>query len=172
MGFALPAAIGVSFASYMGYVAAITGDGSFNQNPQELAVVAYHKLPIKLFVTDNNGYISIRDTQKKIFNNHFVGESPKSGLYFPDLELVSRAYGIQYLLIDSLKALEEKLPVIFSDSSPMVIDVKVDKDQKIAPRDSAVILDDGRIVSKPLEDMYPFLLDDEFHENMKIKSLR
>jgi acetolactate synthase-1/2/3 large subunit len=172
MGFALPAAIGVSFASRKGPVVVITGDGSFNQNPQELAVVAYHKLPIKLFVTDNNGYISVRDTQRRIFNNHFVGESPESGIFFPNLELLSRAYGIQYLLIDSLKILEEKLPIIFSDSSPVVIDIKVDRNQRIIPRDSAVVLNDGRIVSKPLEDMYPFLPDDEFYENMKVKPLR
>jgi acetolactate synthase-1/2/3 large subunit len=172
MGFGLPAAIGVSFASSMGMVAAITGDGSFNQNPQELAVMAYHKLPIKLFVADNNGYFSIRQTQKKFFGGHFVGESSLSGLAFPNLELLVKSYGVEYLLVDSIKTLKNKLPVIFGSQRPMVIDIKLLKDQEIIPTNSSEILEDGRMRSEPLEDMYPFLPRREFQENMQIEILR
>jgi acetolactate synthase-1/2/3 large subunit len=168
MGFSLPASIGVSFALDQGMVIAITGDGSFQQNPQELTVLSYHCLPIKLFIAENNGYLTIRQTQKRFFDGHLVGESRSSGLSFPNLALLAKAYNIDYIKISSISQLEDSLKDIFSSDHPMLIEVTLMTDQEIIPTNSSVMNEAGKMVSKPLEDMYPFLDRSEFLSNMKI----
>jgi acetolactate synthase-1/2/3 large subunit len=168
MGFSLPAAIGVSFAVGKGMTVAVTGDGSMNQNPQELAVMAHNKLPIKLFVTNNNGYLSIRQSQRRYFDGRMVGESASSGLSFPDLSLLAQAYGVEYARIRSIEEMEQKLPSIFASAEPMLIEVILTPNQEIIPTNSSAMRADGSMVSKPLEDMYPFLSREEFLANMSI----
>ncbi len=168
MGFGLPAAIGVSVA-HEGPVVTITGDGSFQQNIQELSVVKHHNMPIKIFVMNNNGYFSIRQTQTKFFSSNFVGESVQSGIDFPDTKKIADAYGIEYHFIDNIEKLNNQLEYILNSEEPMVIEVKLLADQAIIPTNSAFIKPDGLMVSKPLEDMAPFLSRDEFMENMIVK---
>lgn len=169
MGFGLPAAIGVAVASSSNMVALITGEGSFNQNPQELAVLKYHNFPVKVFVMNNNGYLSIRQTQRKFFDSNFVGESKESGLYFPNIEFLAKAYNLKYLHIDSLLSLETNLDYIFKNDEPMLVDVMLLEDQEIIPTNATLIQEYGKMISKPLEDMYPFLPREEFLENLKVK---
>ena len=168
MGFGVPAAIGVCRVSANKPVVTITGDGSFQQNLQELAVIKYHEMPIKVFVTNNNGYLSIRQTQKKFFNNNYVGESSISGLYFPSTEKIANAYEIEYVYINTLEVLDNKLEYILKSDKPMIVEIIIPSNQQIIPTNSAYIKSDGIMISKPLEDMYPFLDRDEFYANMII----
>lgn len=170
MGFGLPAAIGVC-ASNNDTVITITGDGSFQQNLQELSVVKHHEMPIKIFVMNNNGYFSIRQTQSKFFNNHLVGESSISGISFPSTEKLAYAYDIDYVYIENLDQLANNLDSILNCKKPVIIEVKLLTDQAIIPTNAAYIKPDGTMVSKPLEDMAPFLDREEFFSNMIIKPI-
>ena len=114
MGFTLPAAIGVAIANNSKPVLAITGEGSFMQNLQELEVLKYHSLNIKLFVMDNGGYFSIHQTQKKFFNGNYVGESEQSGLSFTDIEKLACAFGVAYYKLETIQQCEEKLEEILN----------------------------------------------------------
>ena len=101
MGDGLPAAIGACISNNRKTTVCIEGDGSLQQNIQELATVAYHKLPLKLFVLSNDGYHSIRQTQTNYFPDNIVGCGLESGLYFPDLKLIAKSYNLDYILIEN-----------------------------------------------------------------------
>lgn len=171
MGYTLPAAIGVAISDLSKTVVGIVGDGSLQQNIQELIVLKAHNLPVKLVVMNNDGYLSIRQTQRKFFKDNFVAEGPHSGVIFPKTEDISKAYGLDYYYIDTIKKAEELLPVIFSKSGPSVIEVKTLPFQEIIPTSSSAMKKDGTMVSKPLEDMYPFLDRETFLNEMIVKSV-
>jgi acetolactate synthase I/II/III large subunit len=169
MGFSVPAAIGVSVAENKGKVISITGDGSVQQNIQELQVIKFHSLPIKLFIMNNNMYFSIHQTQKKFFNSNFVGESKDSGISAPDFQKIAYAYDISYHKINKIKDAEEKIPEILASNEPEIIEIMVDKKQEIKPSNTALLQSNGIMISKPLEDMYPFLDRKEFSADMIVK---
>lgn len=169
MGFGLPAAIGVSMATDMGDVVTVTGDGSFNQNLQELAVLKYHKLPVKVFVMNNNGYMSIRAAQMKKFKGNLVGSGTTSGLFFPDLRVIASAYQIPYLYIDSIDKLNDEIENILDSREPMLIEVKTIENQDIIPTNMTKVLEDGTLRSSSLEDMYPFLEPEELEAAMSVE---
>ena len=169
MGFTLPACIGVSIAKRRKEVLGITGDGSFQMNIQELQTIIHNKLPIKIFVWNNDGYLSIRATQSKFFEGRFIGTDKDSGVSFPSLEKISKAYGIKYFKISKSSKLEKDLEKILSFSGSVICEVMCLRDQKIVPTVSSLKRDDGTMVSKPIEDMYPFLDRKEFLENMIVK---
>jgi acetolactate synthase I/II/III large subunit len=129
MGYALPASIGVSFALDR-RVICIIGDGSFQLNIQELQSVVHYKLPIKIFVLNNGGYLTIRSTQRRYFNR-FIGESPKSGISFPDTRKIAKAYGIKFVRVDNHKKLDKKLDEILSHSGSIICEVMMPRDQNI-----------------------------------------
>ena len=135
-------------------------------NIQELQTVAHHKLPIKIFVLSNNGYASIRQTQDAFFESRYVGCGPCSGVGFPEITKVANAYGLPTTIIDSHNNLKEIINSVLCTDGPMVADVRLSCDYKFEPKLSSERKPDGRIVSKPLEDMYPFLDRDEFKSNM------
>lgn len=166
MGFGLPAAIGVCAANKGKTVISITGDGSFQQNIQELEVLKLHQMPVKLFVMNNNGYLSIHQTQNKFFKGNYVGEGPMSGITFPDTKKIVEAYDINYYKIESMSDLNNLWDNIFEETKPIVIEVILCEDQEVYPTNAAQIRPDGVMVSKPLEDMYPFLDRDEFNSTM------
>lgn len=168
MGFTLPAAIGVSFAKE-GEVVAITGDGSFQMNIQELQTIVQYQLPIKIFVLNNNGYLSIRTTQSKFFEGRLMGTEPKSGISFPCLEKISNAYGIKYISAKILSELDEALNQTMSHNEPIICEIFCPEFQEIIPTVSSLKRADGKMVSKPTEDMYPFLDRKEFIDEMIIK---
>ena len=171
MGFSLPAAIGISVATNKGRILALTGDGSFQQNIQELQTVIEYDLPIKLFVLNNDGYESIRTSQKNYFNNRFLGESKQSGISFPDTLKIAEAYGIKAMRINEFQGLDEKLEEILNFDGPVICDVIVPRDQPIIPTVSSRVNVDGTMSSRPLEDMFPFLDREEYSSNLFIDEI-
>ena len=171
MGFTLPAAIGASVARSGGEVVGITGDGSFQMNIQELQTVVHHQFPVKQVEWNNNGYLSIRATQLKFFSGREIGTDPASGVSFPSTEKIATAYGIPFLRVSELNLLDAALQQLMAATGPMILEVMCPKNQEIIPTASSKKLPDGRMVSKPLEDMYPFLDRAEFLANMIVKPL-
>ena len=168
MGYSLPAAIGISVATNKGRVIALTGDGSFQQNLQELQTLIEYDLPVKLFVLNNDGYESIRVSQKNYFNNRLIGESNQSGLSFPDTLKIAKAYGIKAVRIRNYQELENKLDGILNFDKAVIVDVVIPKDQPIIPTVSSAVNSDGTMSSRPLEDMAPFLDREEYKKNLYI----
>ena len=171
MGFTLPAAIGVSFAKPGVCVVGITGDGSLQMNIQELQTIVHHNLPIKIVVWNNNGYLSIRATQKKFFESRFIGTDDKSGVSFPDLEKIANAYGLQFKRVSNSIELVDNISDFLNLDGPAILEVISPENQEIVPNVSALKKDDGTLVSKPIEDMYPFLDREEFLGEMIIEPL-
>ena len=168
MGFTIPASIGVAVSSPNDTVIGITGDGSFMQNMQELQVLKHHNFNVKIFIINNNGYYLINQTQKKYFNGNFVGESEVSGISFPNFEKIAYAFDIKYYMLETIKQCEEKLNSILLEKGPTIIEVIVDKNMEIMPLNASEIKEDGTMISKPLEDMYPFLDREIFKKEMII----
>jgi acetolactate synthase I/II/III large subunit len=164
MGYDLPAAIGAAFARSGKRVICIGGDGSLQMNIQELQTIVHHRLPVKIFVMNNSGYLSMRMTQAGFFGR-LTGESASSGTSFPDMVKVACAYGIPAMRIDRESQLGE-IDRALAANGPALIDVVLDRTQEFEPRSRARQLDDGRIVSPNLEDMYPFLDEAELMDNV------
>jgi acetolactate synthase-1/2/3 large subunit len=166
MGYGLPSAIGACLATGK-RVICLEGDGSIQMNIQELETVRYHNLPLKIFVFNNGAYLSMRFTQSMFFNGHTVGESAESGVGFPDFVKIARAYGIETYRINHNSELDV-IDEVLKMNDPVLCDVTIDSNQSFSPRITSKQLKDGRMVSSPLEDMYPFLSDEEFMSNMLV----
>jgi acetolactate synthase I/II/III large subunit len=167
MGYALPAAIGSAVARAGGRVICLEGDGSIQMNIQELQTVAYNRLPLKIFVLNNGGYLSIRTTQRNFFGR-LIGESPASGVSFPDFELLARAHGIPWARIESAEHFG-LVQSLLSAPGPALCEVMLDPAQEFEPRVKSRQLPDGTIVSPALEDMYPFLSPEELRTNLLLE---
>ena len=167
MGYTLPAAIGVAFATN-NRVLAITGDGSLQQNIQELQTLIQYDLPVKLFVLNNYGLNSTRAMQKNYFDSRFFGESKSSGISFPDTLKVAEAYGIKAVRVDNYANLPKIIDDVLSFDGPVICDVIVPRDQLIIPTVGSKVNDDGSMESRPLEDMSPFLDRDEYRSNLYV----
>lgn len=168
MGFGLPGAIGACFGNDLKKTICISGDGGLQMNIQELQTLAHYKLPIILFVLNNKGYLTIKLMQQNHFGK-YVGSDPSSGVSLPDIVKVSRAFGIEATKISNQKELNEKIDSVLSKPGPFVCEIVMPEDQPLIPRVSSVKRPDGSIVSRPLEDLYPFLDRKEFLENMIVK---
>ncbi len=166
MGYDLPAAIGAAVAGDGRQVICLAGDGSLQLNMQELQTVIHYKLPIKIFVLNNNGYLSIRTSQKGFFGD-VIGESPESDVTFPDFIKLAQVYGFQTKRLDNAD-FESGLRDVLNTTGPVLCEVMLDPAQGFEPRQSSRPLPDGRIVSAPLEDMFPFLDREELASNMLI----
>ena len=164
MGYDLPVAIGAAFAQNGKRVICLAGDGSLQMNIQELQTVVHNQLNIKLFVLNNNGYLSIRSSQRNFFSN-LTGEGPESGVTFPDIVKVATAYGLKSFYLNEPE-FKDKLKEILELPGAVLCEVILDPEQPFEPRLSSKQMPDGRIVTVPLEDMYPFLGRQEFFENM------
>ena len=168
MGFGVPASIGGCLASGRKRTICIDGDGSLQLNIQELETIRRLNLPIKFFILNNNGYASIRATQKTHFNGHFVASGPSSGLTLPDLSKIAAAYNIKAETIINHTEMRQKVRDILEYNGPVLCDVLIPPGQFTAPRISSIQTVDGNMVSKPLEDLWPFLDREEFKNNMII----
>jgi len=162
MGYGLPAALGVAVSDNSYRTICIDGDGSIMMNLQELATIAYNKLNIKIFVINNRGYHSIRQTQSNLFKPPFVGVDDESGVGFPDFGLVAKAFGLDYYKIDSEENCRNILKEILQMNKACIIEIIVDSQQNFAPKSSSKVLPDGKIVSPSMDDMFPFLERKEF----------
>lgn len=172
MGYDLPAAIGACMADSSEDIILITGDGSIQMNIQELQTIIHHKMPVKIFLINNGGYHSIRQTQKNFFGEPLVGVGDDSrDLSFPEMEKLSAAYGYPYASIHHNSELSETLSKVLSMAGPVICEIFVSREQNFEPKSSAKRLPDGTMVSPPLEDLSPFLSEEEMEENMIIKRL-
>jgi len=166
MGFGLPASIGACLASGKKRTVSIIGDGGLQHNIQELETIARLKLPLKLFILNNNGYASIRNTQKSHFKGHYVCCDPASGLTLPGISRIAKAYGIKYIRIKNHKNLKMLIKKALQTKGPVICEVMADPFLQTAPRLSSQVLPNGSIVSRPIEDLWPFLDRQEFRANM------
>lgn len=162
MGYGFPAAVGVAVADNRRRTLCIDGDGSVMMNLQELATVAYNRLNIKLVILNNNGYLSIRQTQTNLFQPPFVGIDGTSGLGFPDFGKLADSFGIPYFQISREGECDEILKEVLESEGPCICQVFVDPEQNFEPKSASKVLPDGRIVSPSLDDMKPFLEREEF----------
>ena len=171
MGHDLPAAIGAYFGALAARgeqrrVICLAGDGSVMLNIQELQTIAHGRLPVKIFVLNNRGYLSIRGTQQNFFGR-LTGTGPESGVSFPDYTAVARAFGLPARSLSGPE-FPVALGEVLAAPGPCLCDIVLDPSQGFEPRMSSRQLEDGRIVSAPLEDMYPFLDRDELARNMLV----
>lgn len=173
MGFMIPATVG-AYEAHNGKkkIIGVTGEGSFQFNIQELQTIAHHKMPIALFVLNNNGYLSIKTTQNKFFESRISGADKDSGVSFPDLKLVSQAYGIEYIQITELDELKQYLPQILEANHPIICEIICPEDEVIYPTSATKQMEDGSLKSQPLENMFPFLSQEEFEREMKVSILK
>ena len=167
MGYDIPASIGAAFAAPGQRIVCLAGDGSGMLNIQELQTIAHHRLPIKVFLLNNGGYLSIRMTQGNFFKGNFVGEGPRSGVSFPDFVRVAEAFGLKSARLEG-NNFEEGLDAFLASEGPGLCEVMLDPDQQFEPKLSSRQLPDGKIVSASLEDMAPFLEREELESNMLV----
>jgi acetolactate synthase-1/2/3 large subunit len=165
MGFMIPAAIGSYYANPDAFIIGVTGEGSFQFNIQELQTIVHNNLPITLIVLNNGGYLSIRNTQNKFFNSRLSGESKDSGISFPNLKKIAKAYGIEFKRIKTMKQLN-KIDDLIHRNSPIIIEIMCPSDEAIYPTSATQQMEDGSLKSQPLENMFPFLSKEEFETEM------
>jgi acetolactate synthase-1/2/3 large subunit len=171
MGNGLPGSIGVCIAGGRRRTVCVDGDGGFQFNIQELETVARLNLPIKFFVLNNGGYASMRASQTNFFGSPQLGCDSRTGITVPDLCKVAAAFGLPTARIESQANLREQVRKVLETPGPVVCDVLVIPDEVRGPRLSSMQRPDGSLVSKPLEDLWPFLDRDEFYANMIVQPL-
>jgi acetolactate synthase-1/2/3 large subunit len=141
------------------------GDGSFQMNIQELQTMVHHQLPVKIFVWNNDGYLTIRATQNKLLGGRTIGTDKDNGTSFPNLSKIAYAYGIKHIAAKDENELAEKIKETLSFQAPIICEVICDSNQE-SLTSSSEVLPDGTIVSRPLEDMFPFLDRQEYKSNI------
>jgi acetolactate synthase-1/2/3 large subunit len=171
MGTGLPGSLGACLASGRRRTICINGDGGFQLNIQDLETVHRLNLPIKYFILCNGAYASIMTTQRSHFQGRYVASEPSSALTLPDVTKVAAAYGIRTAEIHSHEDLREGVRAVLAMEGPVVCAVSISAEQATAPRVTSAMRPDGSIISKPMEDMWPFLDRDEFLSNMIVAPL-
>ncbi len=167
MGYDLPAAVGACIAAGYEEITCLTGDGSIQMNLQELQTIVHHRLPVKIFVINNEGYHSIRQTQRNYFKDSLVGVGTDSAdLSFPSMEKLAWAYGYPYYKIEANGQLP-KITEILKKEGFCICEVFVDTKQCFEPKSATGQLADGRMVSLPLEDLAPRLPEEEIKKIMR-----
>lgn len=166
MGYGLPAMFGAGLASNAKSLVGVEGDGSLMMNIQELQTIRMLDLPLKLFLFNNRGYASIRNTQRNYFEGRFVGTGPEGRLGLPDFVALTKANGIESMRIEDAADLVSGVREALARRGPLIIDVQVQRDEALWPKSAALPQPDGTIRSMPLEDMSPLLSREEFRANM------
>jgi len=157
MGYGLAGAIGASIALPERRTILVEGDGGFSQNLQELAMLSLHGMNLKVFIFSNEGYASIRMTQRNYFNGDYLGCDTKTGLGFPDWKILSNAYGIDCIVLNSIPENSTDFEQLWASSGPAIFILKVHPEQTYFPKIASQILPDGRMKSSPLHMMSPDL---------------
>lgn len=171
LGYDLPAAIGACIGSNKKTVTLTVGDGSIQFNIQELQTIVTYKLPIKIFVYDNKGYLSIKNTQKGFFKRNFVASDNRTGVICPDMEKIAKAYGIPSIRIDNHRDLKSKIKKAYNIKGPVICILNMAEFVDVIPKTGSILLRNGKMVSRPMEDMYPYLSEKDLKENMIIKTI-
>lgn len=160
MGFGLPGAIGASFADRSRRVICLAGDGGFQMNIQELQAIAHHRIPIKIFILNSNGYLAISLMQDNLFGGQYFGSNPQSGVSAPDFTRIANAYGITSHKIDSPDNFTpEVMAMIMSSDDPVLTEIIIPPNQLMIPRVQSMRGEDGKIVSGSIDVMFPYLSD-------------
>lgn len=170
MGYGLPAAIGLCLAGGKRETICLEGDGSIMMNLQELQTIITNKLPIKIFLINNQGYHSIRITQSNLFSEHCkVGIGPESGdLSFPEYKKIAEAFGYPYFEAHSNEEMKQVVNQVLDTPGFVFCEIFTDTVQVWEPKSSTKRLEDGTLISPPLEDLAPFLPREELEKNMFI----
>jgi len=166
MGWGLPAAVGACFGRQRKRTICLTGEGGLMLNIQELATIMHHQLPIKLFVLNNGGYLTIKQTQELGFENRVMGSTKETGLSFPDMLKVAEAHHIPAVRLDRQERLREAVQRVLDHPGPFLCEIMMDPDQEQIPKIVYRRRADGTAEYAPLEDLYPFLDREELAENM------
>lgn len=157
MGFALPASIGAQFAKRHNLIVPIIGDGSIMMNLQELETIRSYDLPIKLIIINNNVYSIIRRRQKDLFRKRTIGTDPSNGVTVPDFSQVAACFGFEYIKIEHVGKLDQKLRTLFEMQSRVICEIIGREDQSYIELGFAKSDETKRFVRRPLEDQSPFL---------------
>ena len=169
MGYGLPAAIGTCISGGRKETICLEGDGSIMMNLQELQTILTNKLPIKIFLINNNGYHSIRITQTNLFNKNFIGIGKESGdLSFPEFKKIAEAFGYKYFSAHSNIEMKSVVDEVLKLDGPVFTEIFTDTIHVWEPKSSTKRLSDGTLVSPPLEDLAPFLSREELEKQMFI----
>lgn len=169
MGYGLPAAIGASFANNRGEVMCLNCDGGMMMNLQELQTIAHHRLPIKIFIFNNDGYLMIKHTQNSLFSKSgYVGTNRSSGLSCPDFSKVAAAFDMPSFQIRTWDECDEVLSQVQSADGPVICEVFMHPEQPFVPKLSVASTPQGTLVSPPLEDLSPLVSLDRLKEAMQV----
>ena len=164
MGYGLPAAIGAAVCKNGERIICLEGDGSLMMNIQELQTVFHNNYNMKIFILNNDGYHSIRQTQTNLFNPPLVGVNADNGVSFPSFEKIAYAFDIPYERVSDINDVD-KIQSVLDMDGPVICEAIVDCTQNFEPKLSSKVLDDGRIVSPSIDDMFPFLPKEEYERN-------
>ena len=168
MGFGLAGAIGASLSNPNSRIILTEGDGGFAQNMQELGTVAINKLNIKIFLMSNDGYASIRTSQKSYFGGNYLGCDSKTGLMLPEWESIAKSSGLDFINVNSINLWNERMLDLFNSPLPTLFIINIDPEQPYLPKVTSRILEDGSMVSNPINKMYP-PLDSEVEKLLGFK---
>jgi acetolactate synthase-1/2/3 large subunit len=167
MGFGLPGAVGASFARERGEVICLNCDGGMMMNLQELQTVAHHRLPIKTFIFNNDGYLMIKHTQKALFKGNYSGTDERSGVSCPDFSKVAAAFNMPSFQIRTWEDFEKYIPEVMAAEEPVICEIFMHPEQLFSPKLSLAVQPDGSLVSPPLEDLSPLLPRSEVEAAMR-----
>lgn len=168
MGFGLPGAVGASFARGRGEVLCLNCDGGMMMNLQELQTIVHHRLPIKIIVFNNDGYLMIKHTQKALFGGRYAGTDERSGVSCPDFGAIARAFGMPDFSVRTWDDFDRVIPQMQAHDGPLICEVFMHPEQLFVPKLSVAVQDDGSLVSPPLEDLSPVLPRKALEEAMLI----
>lgn len=168
MGYDLPSAIGAWFSTNKKRIILITGEGSLMMNLQELQTISHYKIPVKIFLINNNGYLAIKNTQNSFYNGNFAAVDSNTGVSFPSFSKVAEAFGLGYTKIENHDKIGDKILETLNYEGPIICDINMSPAQPLFPKVYSEKLPDGTMISRTLEDMYPFLDRQEFSDNMSI----
>jgi acetolactate synthase-1/2/3 large subunit len=157
MGYGLPAAIGVSIALEQGEVMCLNCDGGMMLNLQEMQTIAHHKLPVKLFIFNNDGYLMIKHTQNALFKSGYVGTDRASGISCPDFTKIAAAFDMPAFQIRHWEECDDTLAKVQAATGPVICEVFMHPEQLFSPKLSLVSKPNGTLVSPPLEDLAPLV---------------
>jgi len=166
MGWCIPSAMACSIAGGKARTIVLEGDGSLQNNIQELALIQKYKLPLKIFIYSNEGYASIMTMQLNSFNSRFAGCNEESGLHFPSLQKIAEAYSIKYYSIHRTNEIEDVLSKSMADDEPVICEVFGSFNFDEIPKSKTIVNPDGSFISSLLENLYPFVNESEQKENM------
>ena len=166
MGYDLPAAIGACLANNKKSTVCLAGDGSIMMNLQELQTIVHNNLPVKIFIINNDGYSSIKQTQNNFFEGRNTGAGRTSGVSLPDFVKVGQAFGIESFKLKNPDEIDNAIEKTLNATNPVICEVLVNPDYIFIPKLSSKKLPDGTMISPSLENMYPFLPEDEYKSNM------